>query len=335
LRDTTQINTPTRAGTFMVKAIDKPRAGERRIDERDPDRPDHRPRRSRRDDRAARLGGRRGRDWHDGELKLPPPSEPEIVPPGVFLGERGTVINAVPTRVDVYSFANRLDLGIVCQVSMVALVQARGRYLGRVMRTWVPLASQVPLATGTPYTMSTWVPLAMAIPLQMGLSPNWDAHIEARVSQNGETFDEWFPLKSTLITARAFEWRLVGAIYDLATTLFLLRAEVWCEVPTRAERGDDVVLDGMGITNMPNDAEMAELKAAAKLLEKIRDRLGGKLISSGFHRSAVNQAVGGATASAHLTGHAADFTCPGYGDPLQIGEALDRTGAGHRQLIHE
>jgi hypothetical protein len=247
-RDTTQINTPTRAGTFMVKAIDS--LGQESdawtsailIDQI-----------TDRVEVAAMIeqpawAGDMGDNWHDGdsELKLPPPDTPEVVPPEVFPGERGTVINADPTRVDVYGFANSLDLGIVCQVSMVAILLARGRFLGRVMRTWIPLASQVPLAAGTPYTMSTWIPLAMVMPLQMGLSPNWDAHIEARVSQDGVSFDEWVPLKSTLITGRAFEWRMVGTIYDLATTLFVLRAEVWCEVPTRAERGDDLPLDGTG-----------------------------------------------------------------------------------------
>src|SRR6185312_9854075 len=157
-RDTTQINTPTRVGTFMVKAIDS--LGQESDDYT----------------AAILIDQITDRiDWHDGdgELKLPPPAAPELVPPGVFPGERGTVINADPTRVDVYGFANSLDLGIVCQVSMVAILQARGRYLGRVLATWVALASQVPLAAGKAFTMSTWIPLAMAIPLQMGLSPNW------------------------------------------------------------------------------------------------------------------------------------------------------------------
>jgi hypothetical protein len=164
----------------------------------------------------------------------------------VFPGERGVALNKTPTRVAIYGFADRLDLGLVCQVAMVAIVAGHGEFLGLVMSQWGSLASTVPLAYGERHAMSSWAPLAIAVPLQLSASTEWDAHIECRVSQDGDTFEPWFPLKSTIITGRVFEWRLVGTIYDLATIMHTTRAEVQSEVPTRSERGDDVALDGTG-----------------------------------------------------------------------------------------
>lgn len=247
-RDTTQITTPARTGTFMVKAIDA--LGQESesfaaaiLQDQITDRV-----------AVASIieqpawAGDMGTHWHKSgaQLVLPPPSTPEAVPPGVFPGDRGEVLNATPTRVSVYDFADDLDLGIVCQVAMVAVLLGHGEYLGFVMALWTPLASATPIGAGTRTTMSTWIPLAAAKPLQQSASPNWDAHIEARVSQDGTNFDPWFPLKSTIITGRRFQWRLVGTIYDLATTLSVVRGEVWNEVPLRTERGDDVALDSTG-----------------------------------------------------------------------------------------
>jgi predicted phage tail protein len=247
-RNTTQITTPTRSGTFMIKSIDA--LGQESVDFEaaillpqiteqvqvavEAEQPD--------------WLGDLGTNWHVHvpELMLPPPTAPEVVPPGVYPGDRALAVNSSPTRVDVYGFDNALDLGIVCNVSMAALVEAYGEMMGRTMSTWVPLASQAPLASGVSGTMAAWVPLASAVPLAIGRSNQWDAHVEVRVSQDGVAYDEWTPLKSALIAGRAFEWRLIGAVYDLATTLRMKRAEVDVQVPTRAISGNDLVLDGTG-----------------------------------------------------------------------------------------
>jgi hypothetical protein len=193
--------------------------------------------------------GNRGTYWHKnlGELWLPPPDAPEPVPPGIFPGDRGVALNQTPTRVGVYSFTAPLDLGIVCSnVSIVALVLAYGTFLGTVMAKWTPLASASPLASGANNTMSAWIPLAQANPLAMGSSDQWDGHIECAVSQDGATYAPWFPLKSTQITGRAFQFRLIGTLYDLLTTMRTIRAAVILNIPLRNIQGNDVAMDGTG-----------------------------------------------------------------------------------------
>ena len=250
--DTTQINTPTRAGTYMVKTIDS--LGQESVDaamaillpqitelvhvEDIEEQPQW----------LGDLGG----VWHHnlGELWLPPPDAPEPIPPGIFPGDRGVALNQTPTRVGVYSFEAPLDLGLVCSnVSVVALVLGYGTFLGTVMAKWVPLASPIadPIASGANNTMSSWIPLATARPLAMGSSDQWDGHIECRVAQDdGVTFAEWFPLKSTQITGRLFQFRLIGTLYDLLTTMRTVRAAVILQIPLRNIGDNDVALDGTG-----------------------------------------------------------------------------------------
>ena len=96
-----------------------------------------------------------------------------------------------------------------------------------------------------------------------------------------------------------------------------------------------------GIHNVPtaNSQERKNLQRTAEIMELVRTILGGKpiLISSGYRSQWLNSAVGGSKNSAHTHGLAVDFSCPGFGAPLQICEALDphMRELGIDQLIHE
>lgn len=95
----------------------------------------------------------------------------------------------------------------------------------------------------------------------------------------------------------------------------------------------------LGIPNQPTGQELENVHATARTLERVRALLAHKpvLISSGYRCPAVNAAVGGSSTSAHMSGLAVDFTCPGYGDPLAICQALEPRLAELQvdQLIHE
>ena len=93
----------------------------------------------------------------------------------------------------------------------------------------------------------------------------------------------------------------------------------------------------LGISNKPSDEVIENLAETANLLEEIRKILGKPiLISSGYRCPELNRAIGGAANSAHLTGQAADFTCPGVGSPLTVASIIAGTpGLEFDQLIHE
>ena len=80
----------------------------------------------------------------------------------------------------------------------------------------------------------------------------------------------------------------------------------------------------MGISNMPTGQEYENIKRCAETMEAVRTLLGNKpiLISSGYRSPQVNAAVGGSSTSAHMSGLACDFICPGFGTPKEICQML-------------
>ena len=67
-----------------------------------------------------------------------------------------------------------------------------------------------------------------------------------------------------------------------------------------------------GIENVPNEAQVKNLKRLCRWLERLRERVGKPIIiNSGYRSEAVNKTVGGAKGSNHLTGCAADIRVAG------------------------
>ena len=100
-----------------------------------------------------------------------------------------------------------------------------------------------------------------------------------------------------------------------------------------------------GISNVPNEAQVENLKRVCRWLEQLRLRynqmrnekgemINGNeemrnevreypiIINSGFRSPAVNKAVGGATMSNHLTGCAVDIRCVGIEQALRYAAIL-------------
>lgn len=93
----------------------------------------------------------------------------------------------------------------------------------------------------------------------------------------------------------------------------------------------------LGIDNTPDTKTIETLKATCYGLEDVRKLLGNKpiLISSGYRSAALNSAVGGQPGSQHLLGQAVDFTCPTYGTPVNIVNALRASSVHYDQVILE
>ena len=93
----------------------------------------------------------------------------------------------------------------------------------------------------------------------------------------------------------------------------------------------------LGIDNdLPTDL-LANAKYAALGMEMIRKELGKPIkVSSWYRGPKLNAAIPGSSkTSAHMTGLAVDFTCPGFGTPEQIVRAIIDSGIGYDQIIHE
>jgi hypothetical protein len=91
-----------------------------------------------------------------------------------------------------------------------------------------------------------------------------------------------------------------------------------------------------GIDNTPPPEIVENLRRLAAGLEKVRALLGSPPeISSGYRCAALNEAVGGSSTSQHMQGLAVDFECPAFGTPLEIADAIARSGLVFDQCILE
>src|SRR4051812_38443318 len=78
------------------------------------------------------------------------------------------------------------------------------------------------------------------------------------------------------------------------------------------------------IDNRPPAEVVGTLRTTAAAMEEVRRLLGGRTISvsSGYRCPELNRLVGGARTSAHLSGHAVDFNCFGFGSPAVVCRTL-------------
>jgi hypothetical protein len=95
----------------------------------------------------------------------------------------------------------------------------------------------------------------------------------------------------------------------------------------------------LGIDNTPSASVTAALtNILIPAMQQIRDMLGEPIIiKSGYRCPHLNAVVRGSPNSDHLTGHAADFVAPGWGDPLKVCRLLQSEMATLKfdQLIFE
>ena len=85
-----------------------------------------------------------------------------------------------------------------------------------------------------------------------------------------------------------------------------------------------------GMENVPNEAQVENLKRLCRWLERLRRRWNDKygdgddpiIINSGFRSPEVNKAVGGVATSNHLTGCAVDIRCIGMEQALRYAAIL-------------
>lgn len=89
-----------------------------------------------------------------------------------------------------------------------------------------------------------------------------------------------------------------------------------------------------GITNVPNDAELENIKFSAIQMEIVRVLCGNKpcRITSGYRTQELNRAVGGSSTSDHVTGLAVDFAISGL-TGKEICNILENSNLQYDQII--
>lgn len=94
--------------------------------------------------------------------------------------------------------------------------------------------------------------------------------------------------------------------------------------------------DRKGIDNTPSAIVLANLKVLCYTLDKARILLGRPIfISSGYRSPELNAAIGGSRTSSHISGLAADFKCPSFGNTMTVFNKLAVSGMMFDQLIAE
>lgn len=138
--------------------------------------------------------------------------------------------------------------------------------------------------------------------------------------------------------------RVLGTITDMSVDLPPLVPAIYPQQLSEnfalAEFTASDIAARKGIDNAAPDWALPRLRKVALQMERVRALLGGKpiVISSGYRCPLLNTVVGGSPSSAHCDGWALDFTCPGFGTPLQICKAIEKdeaTFSNVDQLIHE
>jgi len=91
------------------------------------------------------------------------------------------------------------------------------------------------------------------------------------------------------------------------------------------------------IDNTPSDEVLDNLLITAWSMENVRELLNNNpiLISSGYRCLELNTLLGSKPTSAHTRGLACDFTCPKFGDPHDIVDAIFRSDILYDQIILE
>ena len=90
----------------------------------------------------------------------------------------------------------------------------------------------------------------------------------------------------------------------------------------------------LGINNQPNEAQLANMKIAAKQLEEVRNVTGALRVNSWLRLPDVNVAVGGSKVSSHMDGWAIDCSSSAH-TPYELCQIVLKNGIKFDQCIHE
>ena len=90
----------------------------------------------------------------------------------------------------------------------------------------------------------------------------------------------------------------------------------------------------LGISNQPDERQLANMKVASSHLEEVRNVTGALRINSWLRLPDVNVAVGGSKVSSHMDGWAIDCSSSSH-TPYELCQLVLKAGIKFDQMIHE
>ena len=90
----------------------------------------------------------------------------------------------------------------------------------------------------------------------------------------------------------------------------------------------------LGISNQPDERQLANMKSAAQQLEAVRNVTGALRVNSWLRLPDVNVAVGGSKVSSHMDGWAIDCSSSTH-TPYEVCQLVLGAGIKFDQMIHE
>ena len=90
----------------------------------------------------------------------------------------------------------------------------------------------------------------------------------------------------------------------------------------------------LGISNQPNEQQLANMKVAAEKMEDVRNVTGALRVNSWLRLPDVNVAVGGSKVSSHMDGWAIDCSSSAY-TPYELCQLVLKADIKFDQMIHE
>jgi zinc D-Ala-D-Ala carboxypeptidase len=90
----------------------------------------------------------------------------------------------------------------------------------------------------------------------------------------------------------------------------------------------------LGISNQPNEQQLANMKVAAEKMEEVRNVTGALRVNSWLRLPDVNVAVGGSKVSSHMDGWAIDCSSSAH-TPYELCQIVLNAKIKFDQMIHE
>jgi hypothetical protein len=103
--------------------------------------------------------------------------------------------------------------------------------------------------------MANWIPIAVAEPLVRTSSAAWESYVEEHYADDpAGPWSDWEPAGVADVQARCAQFRLLGAVYDVAVDLKFTRMEERLNLTAHEQQGSDIT-NASGVCSIALDPD--------------------------------------------------------------------------------